>query len=186
LIDDAVAKGATKIEVAGAGEALPDRAGRRIAPTLLLNVTAEMRIDSNEVFGPVLSVHAYDRVDDVIARLSERPSPLAAYWYGPTGPEFERFRSRTRSGGMTVDDFALHCGMMTAPFGGVGRSGYGAYHGKAGFDTFTHQRTIVHNKTPVSIATMIVPSTNPRVEKALSVVVDVVRRRSDRRRRKAH
>jgi coniferyl-aldehyde dehydrogenase len=185
LIDDAVAKGATKIEVAGAGEALPDRAGRRIAPTLLLNVTPEMRIDSSEVFGPVLTVHAYDRLDDVIARLAERPSPLAAYWYGPTGPEFDRFRSRTRSGGMTVDDFAIHCGVMTAPFGGVGRSGYGAYHGKAGFDTFTHQRTIVHNKTPVSIASMIVPSTNPRVEKALTTVVEVVRRRSARRRRKA-
>jgi coniferyl-aldehyde dehydrogenase len=185
LLDDAVAKGATAIRLAGGSETLPDRAGRRIAPTLLLNVAPEMRIDAEEVFGPLLSVHAYDRVDDVIARLAERPSPLAAYWYGPTGPDFERFRSRTRSGGITVDDFALHCGVMVAPFGGVGRSGYGAYHGKAGFDTFTHQRTIVHNKTPVSVAKLVVPKYTPRVEKVLDRAVGVVARRVERRRRKA-
>lgn len=185
LLDDAVERGATRIQLAGSGEALPDRASRRIPPTLLLNVTPEMRIDSEEVFGPLLSVHAYDRVDEVIARLAERPSPLAAYWYGPTGPDFERFRARTRSGGMTVDDFAMHCGVMVAPFGGVGRSGYGKYHGKAGFDTFTHQRTIVQNKTPVSIAKLVVPKYTPRVEKGLDKAVEVVRRRTDRRRRKS-
>lgn len=182
LIEDAVAQGARKIEVAPPGERLPDRASRRIAPTILLDVTADMTIDSEEVFGPVLTVHAYDRIDHVITRLAHRPAPLAAYWYGPTGPDFERFRSRTRSGGMTVDDFAAHCAAMSAPFGGVGRSGYGAYHGKAGFDTFSHLRTIVHNKTPVSVAQLLVPPYPRGYDRIVEKSVDLVRRTARRRR----
>jgi coniferyl-aldehyde dehydrogenase len=185
LIEDAVGQGATKVEAAPPGERLPDRAGRRIAPTFLLNVTPQMRIDHDEVFGPVLSVHAYDRVDDVITRLATRPAPLAAYWYGPTGAEFDRFRSRTRSGGMSIDDFAAHCAAVVAPFGGVGRSGYGAYHGKAGFDTFSHQRTIVHNRMPVSLAKVMVGPHPRGYERMVSRAVDLVRRRSNRRRRDA-
>jgi coniferyl-aldehyde dehydrogenase len=185
LIEDAVGQGATKVEAAPPGERLPDRAGRRIAPTFLLNVTPQMRIDHDEVFGPVLSVHAYDRVDDVITRLATRPAPLAAYWYGPTGAEFDRFRSRTRSGGMSIDDFAAHCAAVVAPFGGVGRSGYGAYHGKAGFDTFSHQRTIVHSRMPVSLAKVMVGPHPRGYERMVSRAVDLVRRRSNRRRRDA-
>ncbi|GAA0628151.1 aldehyde dehydrogenase family protein [Sporichthya brevicatena] len=185
LIEDAVAKGAKKIEVAPPGERLPDRASRRIAPTILLDVTADMTIDSEEVFGPVLTVHPYDRIDDVIARLADRPAPLAAYWYGPTGPDFERFRSRTRSGGMTIDDFAAHCAVMSAPFGGVGRSGSGAYHGKAGFDTFSHLRTIVHNKTPVSVAQLMVPPYPRGYDRVVAASVGLIRRTARRRRARA-
>lgn len=185
LIEDAAAKGATKVEAVPPGECLPNRAGRRIAPTFLLNVTPDMRIDHSEVFGPVLAIHPYDRVEDVITRLATRPAPLSAYWYGPTGPEFDRFRRRTRSGGMTIDDFAAHCAAVVAPFGGVGRSGYGAYHGRAGFDTFSHQRTIVRNRMPVSLAKVMVGPHPRGYERMVGKIIDLVRWRSNRRRRDA-
>ncbi len=184
LIDDAVAKGATKIDAVPPGETLPDRVGRRIAPTVLLGVTAEMAIDSDEVFGPVLTVFPYDRVEDVLNRLSTRPLPLAAYWYGPTGAEFELFRTRIRCGGITVNDFAAHCGVMVAPFGGVGRSGSGAYHGRTGFDTFSHQRALVVNRTPMSFAEIAAPPYSPRFLRGVDRSVDFVAGRAAKRRRK--
>ncbi len=184
LVDDAVAKGATKIEAAPAGEVLPDRASRRMAPTFLLDVTADMDIDSDEVFGPVLTVFPYDRVEDVVVRLAGRPLPLSAYWYGSTGNDFEYFRTRVRCGGITVNDFAAHCGVMVAPFGGVGRSGSGAYHGRTGFDTFTHQRTIVTNRTRISLAEIAAPPYSPRFERGLETVVARVAKQASSRRRR--
>ncbi|RNL61380.1 aldehyde dehydrogenase family protein [Nocardioides marmoriginsengisoli] len=184
LIDDAVAKGATKVDAAPEGEVLPDRATRRIAPTFLLGVTAEMEIDREEVFGPVLSIHPYDRVEDVVERLAERPLPLAAYWFGPTRRDFDYFRTRVRCGGITVQDFAAHCGVMVAPFGGVGRSGSGAYHGRTGFDTFTHQRTMVVNRTPVALAKLATPPYSPRFERGLERVVRSIAKKAAARRRR--
>lgn len=184
LIDDAVAKGATKIDIAPEGEVLPDRATRRIAPTFLLGVTAEMKIDSDEVFGPVMTIYPYDRIEEVVERLGDRPLPLSSYWFGPTKRDFQYFTSRVRCGGMTVQDFAAHCGVMVAPFGGVGRSGSGSYHGRAGFDTFTHQRTVVTNRTPVALAKMATPPYSPRFERGVDRMVRSIAKKAASRRRK--
>ena len=129
----------------------------------------------------MLSVLPYDTVDEVCDYVANRPSPLAAYWYGPTGVEFDRFRSGTTSGGMTVNDFALHCAMMAAPFGGVGRSGWGAYHGKAGFDTFTHQRTVTVSRLPFSIARMMMPPYSPALKSGVSGYIRLEAYRARRR-----
>ncbi len=185
LVDDAVARGATKIEVVPPGEVLPDRSTRRIPPTFLLGVTSEMRIDGDEVFGPVLTVHAYDRVEDVIDRLATRPLPLSGYWFGPTGREFDVFASRVRCGGITVNDFGAHCGIMIAPFGGVGQSGSGNYHGRAGFDTFTHQRTMVTNRTPIAMAKIAAPPYSPRFERGVDRAVSAISRTAAKRRRRS-
>lgn len=144
LIDDAVAKGARKIEAVNPDEAsaLPSRAGRRIAPTLLLDVPEPAKISSEEIFGPVLSVYLYDDVDEVINYVNTRPSPLAAYWYGGDSEEFRLFLDHTTSGGVTRNDGLIHAFLPGAGFGGIGNSGTGAYHGKAGFDEFTHHRTV--------------------------------------------
>lgn len=87
LVDDAVAKGAVKREAAPAGERLPDAVTRKIPPTLLTGVTPEMAIDSDEVFGPMLTVFGYKTIDEAIRYVSERPSPLVLYWWqiGPVG-----------------------------------------------------------------------------------------------------
>jgi len=177
LLDDARQLGGT---VKDAG--IPfDSAQRRIPPTIVLGVNDEMAIAHEEVFGPVLSVLPYDTVDEVCDYVANRPSPLAAYWYGPTGADFDLFRSRNTSGGMTVNDFALHCAMMVAPFGGVGRSGWGAYHGKAGFDTFTHQRTVTVSRLPFSIARMMMPPYSAALTSGVSAYIRLESYRARRR-----
>lgn len=151
LIDDARTHGA-RIDSAGpAGEVLPDPASRKIAPTIIRGVDDGMRIADEEVFGPVLAVHGYTRLTEVIDYINARPSPLVAYWYGPDNHDFRHFVSRTRSGGVARNDFAAQMIPSAAPFGGVGRSGMGAYHGRAGFDAFSHQRTVVGTDLPFSI-----------------------------------
>jgi len=157
LVEDAVTKGATAHTATPLGEVLPDRDGRRIAPTVLTGVTDQMDIAHEEVFGPVLSVHPYDDVNEVATRLATRPAPLAAYWFGQTGSDYREFLRNTRSGGVSVNDFAAHCAVPGVPFGGVGRSGYGAYHGRTGFDTFTHQRAVVESRLPLSFGRLMTP-----------------------------
>jgi coniferyl-aldehyde dehydrogenase len=177
LIDDARSRGAT---IHDAGVAA-DRAARSIPPTIVLGVTDDMRIAKEEVFGPVLSVLPYDSIDDVCRYVSDRPSPLAAYWYGPTGPAADEFRRRTQSGGMTINDFAAHCAMMAAPFGGVGRSGWGAYHGKTGFDAFTHQRTITTSRLPFCFADILTPPYSRTMKRGLQAYLGWQRRAAARR-----
>jgi coniferyl-aldehyde dehydrogenase len=177
LIDDARSRGATIRDIGAASD--PIR--RSIPPTVALGVTDDMRLAQEEVFGPVLSVMPYDTIDEVCDYVVRRPSPLAAYWYGPTGPDFDEYRERTQSGGMTVNDFAAHCAMMAAPFGGVGHSGSGAYHGKTGFDTFTHQRTVTTSRLPMSFADILTPPYSRTMQRGLKAYVAFERRAAARR-----
>lgn len=157
LVDDAYAKGATVEAVAPDGELLPDRASRKIAPTIVRKVTDDMRIAGEEVFGPVLTVLTYTSLQDAIDYVNARPAPLVAYFYGPDGADFRHFVRSTRSGGVARNDFAAQMIPSAAPFGGVGRSGTGAYHGKAGFDAFSHYRSVVGSDLPFSITGSAAP-----------------------------
>ncbi|WP_409437836.1 aldehyde dehydrogenase family protein [Mycobacterium sp. SMC-14] len=161
LIDDARDRGAVVEAVAPDGEALPDRASRKIAPTLVRGVDATMRIADEEIFGPVLMVQGYGTLDEAIATINARPAPLVAYWFGPGGKSFRDFVQRTRSGGVARNDFAAQMIPSGAPFGGVGRSGMGAYHGKAGFDAFSHYRTVVGSDLPFSMTGSAAPPFRP-------------------------
>ncbi len=181
LIEDARERGATVYD----SGAPMDATRRRIPPTVVLDVTDEMRIADEEVFGPVLAVLPYDAITEVCDYVAARPSPLAVYWYGPAGRGLDEFRAKTLSGGMAVNDFAVHCAMMAAPFGGVGRSGWGAYHGKAGFDTFTHHRTVTTSRLPMSFAGLITPPYPAALLPAVSGYVRFERFRARRRRRRS-
>ncbi|MEU9410209.1 aldehyde dehydrogenase family protein [Streptomyces sp. NPDC048281] len=159
LVADAAAKGARVRTIVPPEEAdrLPSRKGRRIAPTVLLDVTEDMAIASEEIFGPVLAVYPYDELDEVVTYVNTRPSPLAAYFFGSDGPEFREFVRRTASGGVSRNDLAVHWGVPGAPSGGIGRSGMGAYHGKTGFLTFSHRRTVAASTAPTGLAQNLLP-----------------------------
>lgn len=172
LIDDARAKGARIHEAAPRGERLPDRTRRRIAPTIITGVSDDMDIAHDEVFGPVLSVHPYDKIEQVVERCATRPTPLAAYWFGDTDADFDLFRAGVASGGITVNDFAAHNAVLGAPFGGLGRSGTGAYHGRTGFETFSHRRAVVRTRLPVSLGRMMTPPYSPVAKRILRATID--------------
>ncbi|MDT5053895.1 MAG: coniferyl-aldehyde dehydrogenase [Mycobacterium sp.] len=181
LIDDARVNGATVESVAPARESLPDRATRKIAPTIVRDIDEHMKIANEEVFGPVLVVRPYSQLTDAIDYINKRPAPLVAYWYGPDNDDFKNFVRHTRSGGVARNDFAAQMIPSAAPFGGVGRSGMGAYHGKAGFDAFSHYRTVVGSDLPFSITGRAAPPFSFSMKAGVGVALRVARSRTRRR-----
>ena len=101
-----------------------------------------MQIMQEEIFGPLLPVETYDTLDDAIARLNARPHPLALYYFGATPAHRDRVLRETLAGGVTVNDTLWHFAHEELPFGGVGASGIGAYHGERSFLTFTHEKAV--------------------------------------------
>jgi coniferyl-aldehyde dehydrogenase len=164
LIADAREKGAVVTEVIPPGESLPDPTTRTIAPTLVTKVDDTMDLMHEEVFGPVLSILPYDSINEVVDYINARPTPLAAYWFGEDSADFGLFRQRTRSGGVTRNDFALHSALDGLPFGGVGASGTGYYHGKYGFDTFSHLRAVAESPSRFSPVSILTPPFPARLE----------------------
>lgn len=142
LVDDAVAKGAEKIEVNPAGEDFGSANTTKMPLTLLRNVNDDMAVMQEEIFGPVLPVMTYAALDETMAYVNRHDRPLALYVYSDAADEREAVLTRTISGGVTVNDGLFHFSADQAPFGGVGPSGMGAYHGVEGFRTFSHARTV--------------------------------------------
>ena len=141
LVDDARAGGARVIEVNPGGEA-QDAAARRMRPHLLLQVDAGMAVMREEIFGPLLPVVACDTTAQAIAFVNERPRPLALYWFGRDRSRAEQVLRGTISGGVTINDVLLHIAQENLPFGGVGDSGIGAYHGEWGFRLFSKEKPV--------------------------------------------
>ena len=140
LVDDARAKGARIVTLNPAKEKLP-AAARKLAPTLILGVTDDMAVMREEVFGPLLSVETYGTLDEAIAKVNARPHPLALYVF--TGSSAcERILHETLAGGVTVGDTLMHFANEALPFGGVGASGLGAYHGERSFVTFSNEKAV--------------------------------------------
>jgi len=143
LLADAQTRGARVVPLHAEGMA-GGAAGRVLAPALVLDTTEDMKIMQEEIFGPLLPVLAYDTLDEVIAYVNAHERPLALYWFGAGGAEQDRLLSGTISGGVTLNDCMWHFGQEELPFGGVGASGMGAYHGAYGFRTFSKEKPVFH------------------------------------------
>lgn len=141
LIEDARAKGARIIE---AGNRPGDASNRSntLAPTVMLGVTDDMRIAHEEIFGPILPIFPYRDIGDAIAYVNARPRPLALYYFGADNEDRRNVLSRTTSGNVTINGTIMHIAQDDLPFGGVGPSGMGAYHGIEGFRSLSHSKGI--------------------------------------------
>jgi aldehyde dehydrogenase (NAD+) len=141
MVDDAVAQGAT-VAVGGTLE----EADLTIHPTMLTDVTPQMKILQDEIFAPVLPVMTYDTLDQVIDYIEARDKPLALYVYSNDEANVEKVLRRTSSGGVTVNGVFSHYLENQLPFGGVNQSGMGSYHGYFGFKAFSHERAIYRHQ----------------------------------------
>ena len=120
-----------------------DRERLRIAPTVLVDVTEEDAVMGEEIFGPILPVLTYSDLDALVGRLQGKPRPLALYLFTRSRAVERQVLGRLCFGGGCVNDTVVHLATPRMPFGGVGNSGMGRCHGKAGFDTFTHEKSIL-------------------------------------------
>jgi len=141
-IDEARAGGAQVIELKPEGEDLSQQEHRRIAPTLIIDPTDDMKVMREEIFGPVLPVKGYATMDEAVGYVNSHDRPLGLYYFGEDAGERERVLSGTTSGGVTVNDVVFHVAQENLPFGGVGPSGMGSYHGVDGFREFSHRKAI--------------------------------------------
>ncbi|TAN15498.1 MAG: coniferyl aldehyde dehydrogenase [Rhodanobacter sp.] len=139
LRDDALAAGAHAHPL---GEATADSARRLLPPQLMTDVDDGMAVMREEIFGPLLPLLPYDALDDAIAQVAARPHPLALYLFEQDQASIDRVLARTRAGGVSINDTLYHIAQHDLPFGGVGASGMGGYHGEAGFRTFSHLKPV--------------------------------------------
>jgi coniferyl-aldehyde dehydrogenase len=141
-IDDARAKGAEVVEINPGNEDFSQQQHRKIPPTLIINPTEDMTVMQEEIFGPVLPVMTYASVGEAIAYVNAHERPLGLYYFGDDAAEEAQVLTQTTSGGVTVNDVIFHVAQEELPFGGVGPSGMGSYHGVDGFREFSHRKSI--------------------------------------------
>ncbi|MGL5318514.1 MAG: aldehyde dehydrogenase family protein, partial [Bacteroidales bacterium] len=127
-----------------------------IEPTILTGITEHDPIMQEEIFGPLLPVMEYQELEEVIRYINKKEKPLALYFFGSPSVG-EKVLKRTSSGGACINDTLLHIGNHKLPFGGVGNSGMGRYHGKYSFDAFSHQRSVVKSSTWIDLPFKYIP-----------------------------
>lgn len=155
---DAKAKGARLVPL------FPEPQGRRLPHTLVLNATDEMKLMQEEIFGPLLPIVPYRQLEDAFAYINDRPRPLALYYFGYNRGEQQRVLHETHSGGVCLNDTLLHVAQDDMPFGGIGPSGMGHYHGHEGFLTFSKAKG-VFIKQRFNAAKMIYPPYGKAIQK---------------------
>lgn len=166
-LDDAKAKGAEIIELNPAREDFRQQPFHKIPPTLVLDPTDDMQIMKDEIFGPLLPVKTYRHVEEAVDFVNGRPRPLGLYYFGTDSAELSKVLSRTTSGGVSVNDVVMHVSMEDLPFGGIGPSGMGAYHGIDGFRTFSHAKAIFQ-QTKTDVTAMMRPPYGGKITKMLN------------------
>ncbi|MEO8925548.1 MAG: coniferyl aldehyde dehydrogenase [Caulobacteraceae bacterium] len=141
-VDEARAAGARVIELKPDGEDLTQQEHRKIAPTLIVDPADDLKVMQEEIFGPVLPVKGYASLDEALAYVNAHDRPLGLYYFGQDEAEREAVLGATTSGGVTINDVVFHVAQEDLPFGGVGPSGMGSYHGIDGFREFSHRKAV--------------------------------------------
>ena len=164
-LENAREHGAQVVEVNPAHETFSDT--RKVPPTLLTGVTPDMRIMQEEIFGPLLPIMEYDQIDDVIEFINSRPRPLALYYFDFDQARADYVAQRTHSGHFGQNTVLTHVAQDDLPFGGVGASGMGKYHGPEGFFSLSHERSVMSNPKLYSLK-FILPPFNKPIHKLIS------------------
>jgi coniferyl-aldehyde dehydrogenase len=149
-IEDAASKGAEIVAINPADEDFSQQQHHRIPPTLIIDPTDDMKVMQDEIFGPVLPVKKYREIEETLDFINSRDRPLGLYYFGNDTNEEHKVLTHTTSGGVTVNDVIMHITQEDLPFGGVGPSGMGSYHGFDGFKTFSHAKAIFSQSKTVS------------------------------------
>ncbi len=139
LLSDAIDRGAKAIPLLN----IPGAGARRFDPIALIDIPPAARVLHEEIFGPILPIITIGNPLAAINYINQHPNPLALYWFGKNKKNLQAVLQNTRSGGVTINDVFLQATVDSLPFGGIGSSGMGKYHGKAGFDAFSHQKSIL-------------------------------------------
>lgn len=156
LLEEAEAAGARVIRINPAAETL-DPATRVFAPTLVLGASADSRLMREEIFGPILPILPYQHIDEAIAYVNAHDRPLALYHFDLDRERTDAVLDRTIAGGVTVNDCVLHIAQSALPFGGIGPSGIGHYHGHHGFLTFSKQKPVFYQARWSSLSLLTPP-----------------------------
>ena len=159
-ISDATSKGALLVPL------FEQNQGRRLGHSVLLNVNDEMTVMQDEIFGPLLPIVPYSGLDQAFAYINQRPRPLALYYFGYDKAEQQRVLQETHSGGVCLNDTLLHVAQDDLPFGGIGPSGMGQYHGHEGFLTFSKAKGVLI-KQRFNAARLIYPPYGTAIQKLI-------------------
>ena len=163
---DAKEKGAEVVEINPSNEDFLQQPHHKIPPTIVLNPTDDMQIMQEEIFGPVLPVKTYSDVSETVNYINSKDRPLGLYYFGKDKKEQDFVLNNTTSGGVTVNDVISHIQMEDLPFGGVGPSGMGSYHGHDGFKEFSHAKaTYTQSKLNLMKIAGLVPPYKKKEEK---------------------
>jgi coniferyl-aldehyde dehydrogenase len=170
-VQDAKTHGARVVELNPPGEALESASGsRKLAPTLVLDPTDEMLVMQEEIFGPILPIVTYQKLDEAIGYVNDHPRPLALYFFGHDKAATDRVLNETVSGGVTVNETMLHFAQDDVPFGGIGPSGMGHYHAHEGFETFTKKKP-VFRQARVNASGLLRPPYGKTVDRLLKFLL---------------
>ncbi len=172
LLEDAENKGA-KIRVAGDDDKQQLAKERRVPLTVVTDTTPDMKIMQEEIFGPLLPIVASETLDDSLDYVQSHERPLALYWFGEDKKKRDRVLNESISGGVTINDAAWHVIQEDIPFGGVGPSGMGAYHGEAGFQSFSHMKGVFF-QSKFSQGKKLHPPYGPATHKMLSLMKKII------------
>jgi len=170
-IDEAKQSGCEVLEFNPSDEDFEQQEHYKIPPTILINPDDNLSVMQEEIFGPILPVKTYKDFSETISYVNKKERPLGLYYFGEDNDELNTVLDKTTSGGVTVNDVIFHVAQDNAPFGGVGPSGIGSYHGIEGFRNFSHEKTIFTQTKMDNLISVFRPPYGKKAENALKAQI---------------